>query len=423
MTTELTPEALTPAPFSTIILDRSIDDLPKPDAAPYFVLTKRGPMVYKKMHYGYAMVPVRDVPIPDLPDNSKGYLWLDPPPFPRLLLNQAWSFFLWAWEERKSEAMVDITWDEEHGYRLFVPPQTASAGGVKCIRNEEHYKSALVGTIHSHCNGGAYHSGTDTHDAESHDGLHMTMGRVSANKPELDIMVSANKVQWNKIKPEEALEEGDWKLIQHPVWWERLHEHPAAVEKFKNTTFAAGGRPGGVNVTRPQSRGIPTHGNGSTGFKPNNDSPYSNHTLSNVHEIAEKVFKHKALPESVDPAKWLSEFELTLSILEDTLGDLDSLGVRFHGNFWYSKQAVAAHDRTIVKEDFPVTSVKGDIIGLWDEEELDENTRSMLIQMISDDPSISMHETPSGLMIVEASPGAQVVADPPKGKNRKERKN
>lgn len=39
---------------------------------------------------------------------------------------------------------------------------------------------AIIGTIHSHCNFGAFHSGTDNHDEMNFDGLHITIGKVNS---------------------------------------------------------------------------------------------------------------------------------------------------------------------------------------------------------------------------------------------------
>jgi hypothetical protein len=59
----------------------------------------------------------------------------------------------------------------------------------------------MVGTIHSHCNFSAFHSGTDTHDEETFDGIHITLGHVDRKEFSMvaSVAVNANRVQ---LEPE-----------------------------------------------------------------------------------------------------------------------------------------------------------------------------------------------------------------------------
>lgn len=181
-----------PAIFSLVPLTET-QELPLPDNGPYIVATKSGYMLHQKTHWGRVLVPTKEAPA--LPE-STSFLWHDIN-LPADLIGQAWAFFRAVWETRKSEAMVDITWSRERGYRLFVPPQEASMGGVKAQRTAEHYRGQIVGTMHSHCNFNAYHSGTDTHDADGHDGLHITIGHVHEDKLDIAIMVSSQGIRWD----------------------------------------------------------------------------------------------------------------------------------------------------------------------------------------------------------------------------------
>ncbi len=205
-----------PALFSLVPLGADVEDLPAPANGPYFVATKSGYMAMQRTHWGRALVPVKEAP--SLPTTDSIY-WHDinlPPD----LIGLAWGFFRQAWNERKTEAMVDITFSQKHGYRLFVPPQDCSHGGVHAKRTPEHYRSQIVGTIHSHCNFSAYHSGTDTHDADGHDGLHMTIGHVHEDTLDIACMLSSNGVRWEKIDLESVVRDRNAiHPIEPPAWW------------------------------------------------------------------------------------------------------------------------------------------------------------------------------------------------------------
>lgn len=363
------PLAIQPKAFETILLQEDLDAMPLPNGAPHFVVGRKGAYVHKNMFFGRVLVPVKEITtLPDI--TGKGVLWLDVPPFPPELLAKAWSFFRWAWDERKSEAMVDIVWRPDRGYSLFVPPQTASAGGVKCVRNEEHYGDAqLIGTIHSHCNGSAYHSSTDTHDAEEHDGLHITLGHVSANKPDMDFMVSANKVRWEKIKPEEVMAEGDLVFTPHPEWWQRFHEHKLAVDKFKGQRFAAGARPVGVPYGSSSHRGYQggqtnIWGGGKkpeTTNGPTQTSPFASFKATEIWKLGELITEYPGLVEGVHPLSYHMNVDWAGDMLHEAIENLATLGIRV--------TATAHADRALCDKMTAKLAALSDNEG-WDDDDL-----------------------------------------------------
>lgn len=205
--------AETPAIFSLIPFVDA-DSLAPPDKGPYYVATRKGYMIHSRTHFGRVLVPASEAS--SLPE-TQPIFFHDIHKFDAALIGMAWNFFRNVWEQKHSEAMVDITYSEEKGYRLFVPPQEATGGGVECKRNMEHYRGQIVGTIHSHCNFNAYHSGTDQHDANDHDGIHITIGNVDQPKPSVAVMFSASKIQWD-LKLEQVMI-GDLELVPSPEWW------------------------------------------------------------------------------------------------------------------------------------------------------------------------------------------------------------
>jgi hypothetical protein len=241
----------TPTPFSIVPLV-NIDQLPAPESGPYIVATKKGYYVYRDFHFGRVLVPTSEAP---LTPEGEPTLWhnFDEQRIPHEIIGQAFSFFKTIYEKRKSEAMVDITWSPDRGYRLFVPPQRATGGGVKATRTPEHYRGHVVGTIHSHCNFNAFHSPTDTHDADGHDGLHITIGDVLKDQPTIAIMISVASKRWN-FKLDE-ISDGPLKLIPHPEWWERYVNDPEPTSTTQTWNKQEGWKPAGAvgawSHTRP----------------------------------------------------------------------------------------------------------------------------------------------------------------------------
>lgn len=334
----------TPTPLSVIPMPAN-GKPPDPGAAPYFLVAKDGIYIRKNMFFGPVTVPIKEIPtLPDVPDKQQ--ITLNFPKFPATMLGQAWSFFRWAWDTHKAEAMLDITWHNDHGYRFFVPRQVAIGAGVRCLRNETHFSDGWqhIGTIHSHCNGSAGHSGTDTHDAESHDGIHMTMGRVSANKPDLAVMFAANKFLWHAKDPWEHLDTADVPFVEHPKWWERYWGDETAKEFYKNASFSAGARPKGASVPQSQLRfnrfddedawGMSYGGNwwGGRNNTPSTGKPKSPWSDHNVNELADLVgaahdqsafSENLATLQGVTKEQWQYDADIAAAMLEDLITDIE----------------------------------------------------------------------------------------------------
>lgn len=210
-----------PKPFGIITLPENIGRLPMPES-PYFVLTGNGAMIFKRLHFGWTLTPTKTMAtLPKLPEDTEAVLYANCPPVPGALIGMIWGFFRAVWNDIKSEAMVDLYYKEGEGYRPFIPPQSVSVGGVKALRFPEHIQEGwdLVGTIHSHCNFGAYHSSTDTHDADAHDGIHFTMGHVDNNPPELALMFASGGSRWD-IEPTSVID-GPIEYATAPTHWHR----------------------------------------------------------------------------------------------------------------------------------------------------------------------------------------------------------
>ena len=174
------------------------------------------PWVSKGTSLGRVLVPTDRIPNqPDVPTpDYSGFIKADIPIMPQHILNVATAFFRFVLDTNHTEAALLLALDEENNYHLYCPEQEVDYTGVEWKDNieleEGHY---LMGSIHSHCNFSAFHSGTDEGDAAKNDGLHITLGKLDENVPEIDVMLSFSGVKWQKWDLKDFLEGEEWKPL------------------------------------------------------------------------------------------------------------------------------------------------------------------------------------------------------------------
>ena len=113
-------------------------------------------------------------------------------------------------QNHQSESYLTLLFSKKlQSYRLWCPKQTVSYASVNYDRTdtvpveERNYIGSegdgwqMVGTIHSHCDFSAFHSGTDEADEASFDGVHLTFGHVNRNEFSIasSIVFSNNRTQ------------------------------------------------------------------------------------------------------------------------------------------------------------------------------------------------------------------------------------
>lgn len=191
----------------TFTKDLKEEDLPK--TGNYYVVAKNGTFIHKDTPLLKGFVKV---------DEIKGLGHLTPriqPNLPKLpveVIYKSLRFFQTVWDKYKSESAVVLYYNQElQEYYLYCPYQTVSSGSVDYdtdfdVNNEEHLAIVnwftennyrRVGTIHSHCNFGAFHSGTDIGDEDSKNGIHLTIGHVDQENFSL---VSSFAVNGNRFE-------------------------------------------------------------------------------------------------------------------------------------------------------------------------------------------------------------------------------
>jgi len=158
-----------------------------PKTGKFYAITSDGIKIHKEgILSGLAKID-QIAPLADVDANIK----LNLPKVPAIIMKRAWHFFDSVFSKIRSESEVCLLYNkEENKYDLYCPIQKVSHGAVHyemgdTFTNERPEGYNLVGTIHSHCDFSAYHSGTDLDDEKNFDGIHITIGHVNSDTPSL----------------------------------------------------------------------------------------------------------------------------------------------------------------------------------------------------------------------------------------------
>lgn len=160
--------------FPIYVLDGQVS-LPKEGT--YYVVARGGIYLSKDTGLVRAMVRVDGISFLEEVDTR---VTLRVPKIPSCVIALAVLFFRRVYEEYAAEAAVLLYYDARNGaYLLDAPFQQVTGTSVSYqSRGRVDEGLQLVGTIHSHANFEAFHSGVDVHDEQYLDGIHITIGRV-----------------------------------------------------------------------------------------------------------------------------------------------------------------------------------------------------------------------------------------------------
>lgn len=156
-------------------------------ALPAFIVARDGLYLRKHSLLGKSQVQVDGVQ--HLPE-AREYLEYELPKLPAELMGRVVGFFAAIWRTRRSEALVLLTWDGS-AFGLIVPEQQADWGSVEHRLDPADVPVGvqLLGTIHSHADMTAFHSGTDEIDEVDVDGLHIVVGELDTARPSFSAAV------------------------------------------------------------------------------------------------------------------------------------------------------------------------------------------------------------------------------------------
>jgi len=173
------------------------EDFELPENGTYFLVAGNGLWLHKDTGIVKAFVPVQNISIlKDL--DSDSFVQCTLPKIPAKHILRIKTFFKNVVQEHRSEASTSLYYNKEtNEFKIHVPQQRVSHTSVnykrQALTHVEGMENFLcVGTIHSHCDFGAFHSSTDIGDEEDFDGLHCTFGHNNLTEFSISATVAVN---------------------------------------------------------------------------------------------------------------------------------------------------------------------------------------------------------------------------------------
>ena len=193
----------------------SNDDIPS-DLDYSYIVARDGFFLKKRTALFEALVKIKE--IPELPE-MKPSADLIGPRIPYSLIAEALKFFQVVYSKYQGEAMVFLLFED--GAWQIVPAKQEVCGANVSYENKLHLENKRpAGTIHSHCNMSASFSATDDSDDKFFDGIHITLGKIFDDMPDIAASLVVNGCRF-EAKPEQIfLDMPNEKLIEHP--WLKL---------------------------------------------------------------------------------------------------------------------------------------------------------------------------------------------------------
>ena len=173
-----------------------------PDADIYYIVGKEGIFIKKRLGIMESLSPVKNISIlKSVQSSAKMHI----PPLPSIMAAKVLNFFRVVYDKYSAEAIVLLFYNQEtKKFKLHVPSQKVSAGGVDYNRAITIDGYTMIGDIHSHAGMSAFHSGIDQGDEESFDGLHITFGNMRSDNISISSSIVSNGYR-TIVNPEEYL--------------------------------------------------------------------------------------------------------------------------------------------------------------------------------------------------------------------------
>ncbi|MBI2926278.1 MAG: Mov34/MPN/PAD-1 family protein [Verrucomicrobia bacterium] len=223
---------------------KTASDVPWPaDEKLFYLLTANGLFRCRNHPFFRSSVPVNDWPA-ELAAH-RPFLKLSYPKIPQRLFERVIGFFARIGDDHGAEAAVLLAWHKTaHRLEVIVPEQCTLVGTTWSGRPfpvEVRYEIPplppdlmLIGDIHSHVDMPAYASAMDKDDELHRPGLHIVVGRLSLEPPELHIEVTVDGTRFQVHDP---------KLVLAGYHHRRPHEVPQEwIAKVKVESYASYGQ-------------------------------------------------------------------------------------------------------------------------------------------------------------------------------------
>jgi len=154
------------------------EEIPSDDTC--YIIGKNGIYLKKTLDLIESLTPVDKI---SFLEDVQTFAKIKIPKLPIKLFANILGFFRDVYKLYSSESVVLLYYNKnDKSYKVFVPEQEVSCASLSYKSDNTIQNYLLVGSIHSHANMSAFHSGTDVHDEEKFDGLHITIGKVNDNE-------------------------------------------------------------------------------------------------------------------------------------------------------------------------------------------------------------------------------------------------
>src|SRR5439155_7226668 len=185
--------------LATPLYVKTCDAMPWPkDQSCFHLLSRDGLFICRNNRFFSSAVPAAEFPSSLATQSS--FCRIRYPKLPRRQFELIVGFFSRIAQLHQCEAGVLIAWDERaERYRLIVPKQLATVGWSSYDNRRYpiglHYTidaslpahCPIVASVHSHVDEPAYTSGIDADDERHRAGLHVIVGRISEEPPEIRV--------------------------------------------------------------------------------------------------------------------------------------------------------------------------------------------------------------------------------------------
>jgi len=212
----------------TRILVKREPELAWPADSTFYVLSRDGVFICRNHEFFRSCAPARGFPS-ELAEQGR---FLQPryPKLSRRAFERVVGFFARIGAEHNAEAAVLLAWDRRRRrVRLIVPEQVATVGkswsgtnypiGLRYERPKDLAPDEFVfGDIHSHVNLAAYASGTDVADEEHLPGLHIVVGRIDEEPPQIHVEAVVDGTRF-RLGPEETIGGYRKRCLDVPQAW------------------------------------------------------------------------------------------------------------------------------------------------------------------------------------------------------------
>lgn len=186
--------------LTTPIYLKTTRNMTRPKDNVSYILSRNGLFVARNQSLlGSSCVPARGYPC-EL-ERQEPYFLPSFPPIPQRVFERIVGFFDIIAMRWAGEAIAHLAWDRNRSrYRVLVPAQVATLGLTRSNHpypiGVEYQTPAnlapgcvVLGDVHSHVDGPAYASRTDQDDEAYAPGLHIIVGRLDQEPPEIKVAV------------------------------------------------------------------------------------------------------------------------------------------------------------------------------------------------------------------------------------------